>query len=93
MTHVKLLAVAAAIAGGLGFASAANASPLTPASTNTVLGENVTNVAFGCGPGFAPGRFGGCRPIVRPFYGPRRFYGPRPYYGPRRFYGPRRGFY
>lgn len=59
---------------------------------------NVTLVAGGCGPGFAPGPYGGCRPFRgfgprfvrpygRPFYG-RPGFGPRPYgYGPRpRFY-------
>jgi hypothetical protein len=87
MTHLKMLAAAAAVVGGLGLASAASAAPLAPIATGTVAGAaHITDVAYGCGPGFAPGRFGYCRPIFRRYgYGPRRFYG-GPHYGPRRFY-------
>ena len=91
--------LAAAVAAVLGFSSAASAAPLAPTPAGTILGNaEVTPVAYGCGPGFIPNRFGYCRPIYRPygFYGPRRvygprfgFYGPRPFYGPRHFHGPR----
>lgn len=86
MTRLKIFAIAAAMAGGLGLASAASAAPL-PASPGLGDAAGIETVAFGCGPGFTRGRFGGCRP------GFGRFgYGPRPGYGPRRFHGGR-GFY
>lgn len=94
--QMKMLAMAAAIVGGVGLATAANAAPIAAPSASTLAGDaQVSNVAYGCGPGFAPGRFGYCRPIFRRYgyYGPRRFYGPRPVYGPPRFYGPRRFYY
>ncbi|MEE7484942.1 hypothetical protein MOF7_06520 [Methylobacterium oryzae] len=45
----------------------------------------VSTVAFGCGPGWAPGPYGRCRPMYRRprFYGPRCFFRPTPW-GPRR---------
>ncbi len=95
---------ALAVACGVGFASAAHAAPLSPVPADTLAGSSAgaTPIAFGCGPGWAPNRWGRCRPIYRgygygprPFYGPRRFYGPgygygppRPFYGPRPVYGP-----
>ncbi|MCJ2054789.1 GCG_CRPN prefix-to-repeats domain-containing protein [Methylobacterium sp. J-070] len=86
MMHLKMLAAAAAIASGLGLASAASAAPLAQVAADAIGGTaHVTDVAFGCGPGFAPGPYGRCRPI----YGKPRFYGahcfirPTPY-GPRR---------
>ena len=91
--------LAAAVAVALGLTSTASAAPLAPVPAGTIRGDaDATNVAYGCGPGFIPNRFGYCRPIYRPygFYGPRRFYGPRfgfyrprPFYGPRHFHGPR----
>jgi hypothetical protein len=90
MTHLKMIAAAATVVGGLGL-TAASAAPLAPIAADTVAGAtHVTDVAFGCGPGFVPRRFGpGCRPAFRGYgYGPRRFYG-----GPRRFYGGPRRFY
>lgn len=99
MMRLKVLAIAAAITGGLGLASAANATPLSVATADVVAGDAVaTNVTYFYGPGYGYGYYGP-RPIYRPygFYGPRRFYGPRyGFYGPRRFnrhygfYGPRR---
>ncbi|MCJ2016087.1 MULTISPECIES: hypothetical protein [unclassified Methylobacterium] len=82
MMHVKRLAAAAAVIAGLGSASAL-AAPLTPAALAGPAA--VTTVAFGCGPGWAPGPYGRCRPIYRRprFYGPRCFVRPTPY-GPRR---------
>ena len=85
MMHVKMLAAAAAVIGGLGFASA-GAAPLMPAPVDTLAGPaSVTGVAYGCGPGWAPGPYGRCRPIYRRprFYGPRCFFRPTPF-GPRR---------
>lgn len=71
MMHMKTLAAAATVASGLAFG--ASAAPLTPMAGDTINGAAlIGNVAFGCGPGFAPGPFGRCRPILR-----RRFYGPR----------------
>lgn len=83
------------------------ASLLALASTGSSAGEirgeplglangavEATTVAFGCGPGFFPNRFGVCRPrFYRPYgYGPYGGYGygyGRPYggygYGYRRF--------
>jgi hypothetical protein len=96
-----MLAMAAAIVGGIGLTSslggAAHAAPLAVTTGPSLAGDAVTSVAYGCGPGFIPNRFGFCRPIYRPygFYGPRRFYGPRHgFYGPRfgyrrHFHGPR----
>lgn len=83
MLRLKMFVTAAAVAGGLGLAAAAHAAPLSPVPAETVAGL-ATPVAFGCGPGFAPNRFGRCRPI-----GPRLGYG-RPRYG---YDGPRRGPY
>ncbi|SFM50192.1 GCG_CRPN prefix-to-repeats domain-containing protein [Methylobacterium pseudosasicola] len=85
MTSMKMLAAAAAVAGGLGLASA-GAAPLAPPAVDTITGAApITDVAFGCGPGFAPGPYGRCRPIYRRprFYGPRCFFRPTPF-GPRR---------
>ena len=83
--NVKMLAVTAAVIGGLGLASA-GAAPLTPAAADTLAGStSVTTVAYGCGPGWAPGPYGRCRPIYRGprFYGRRCFFRPTPF-GPRR---------
>ncbi|WP_457106762.1 GCG_CRPN prefix-to-repeats domain-containing protein [Methylobacterium sp. P5_C11] len=85
MMHVKMYAAAAAVVGGLGLASA-SAAPLAPAGADTITGPSaVSTVAFGCGPGWAPGPYGRCRPIYRRprFYGPRCFFRPTPF-GPRR---------
>ena len=53
-----------------------------------------TTVAFGCGPGFIPNRFGVCRPRFGGYgYGRRFGYG-RPYgYGFRRYGYRRYGYY
>ena len=80
--RLKVLAMATAIAGGLGLASAANAAPLTVSPVAAVAGDAVTtNVTYyGYGPGYG-------------YYRPRPFYRPYGFYGPRRFYGPRYGYY
>ncbi|KAA0112462.1 hypothetical protein CIW48_30490 [Methylobacterium sp. P1-11] len=85
MTHLKMLAATAALAAGLGLASAANAAPLAPTGAGTIAGAaQITDVAMRCGPGFALGHFGRCRPIARGFrLGPRCFTRPTPV-GPRR---------
>lgn len=80
----KVFGLAAVVIGALGLTSAAHAAPFSPAQLGTVgTGPAVEQVAYGCGPGFIPNRFGYCRPMYRP-YG---------YHGPRRFYGPRYGYY
>jgi hypothetical protein len=85
MTHLKMFAAAAALAGGLGLASAASAAPLAPIGAGSIAGAaQVTNVAMGCGPGFVPGPRGICRPMGRHFRpGPHCFVRPTPV-GPRR---------
>lgn len=83
MNRSKMLAMAAALAGGLGFAAAANAAPLP--SAPLAAGPVAETVAFGCGPGWVPNAYGVCRP--RPFYG-RPFYA-RPVVVVRPFYRPR----
>lgn len=98
MTNLKIFVTAAALAGGLGLASAASAAPFSPALLGATDGAHVERVAGGCGPGWHPNPWGECRPNG---YGPRRFYGgpgygggygyyrPRPVYRPYGFYGPR----
>ncbi|MGU3467282.1 GCG_CRPN prefix-to-repeats domain-containing protein [Methylobacterium sp. C33D] len=85
MTHLKMLAATAALVGGLGLASAASAAPLAPIGAGTLAGTaHVTTVAMGCGPGFARGPLGRCRPIARGFRpGPPCFVRRTPV-GPRR---------
>lgn len=85
MMHVKMFAATAAVIGGLGLVSA-SAAPLAPAGAAAITGPtSVSTVAFGCGPGWAPGPYGRCRPIYRRprVYGPRCFFRPTPW-GPRR---------
>lgn len=86
---VKSCVMALALTCGVGLASAAHAAPIIPAGSPA--GTAVETVAYGCGPGWIPNRWGRCRPIYRPYgygYGRPRFYGPRPVYGP-----PRYGYY
>ncbi len=85
MSHLKMLAAAAALVGGFGLASAASAAPLAPIGAGTIAGDaHVTNAAMGCGPGFARGPLGRCRPIARGFRpGPHCFVRRTPV-GPRR---------
>jgi hypothetical protein len=88
---VKSLVTALAVTCGVSLASAAHAAPIAPAPAGTLAGAAVETVAYGCGPGFIPNRFGYCRPMYRPYgyYRPRPFYGPRyGYYRPRPLYGP-----
>jgi hypothetical protein len=77
----KILAAAlfAATVGGLG---AANAMPLAPLGATTD-NASIIQVAQGCGPGFARGPRGGCRPMFRgpPPRGPR-FCPPGTFRGP-----------
>lgn len=77
------------LAAGAGNAGEVQARPLGLASGDI----EATGIAFGCGPGFVPNRFGVCRPRFyggygygRPygFGGYGRGYGYRPY-GYRRF--------
>lgn len=77
------------VAGAVGLAAAAQAAPLAPAPAGTLTGPALETVAYGCGPGFIPNRFGDCRPMYRP----DGYYRLRPFYGSRPFYGPRYGYY
>ena len=98
MTRLKILATAAAVAGGMGLASAAHAAPLAPVPAGVIAGDAAaTDVTYFYGPGYG---YYGPRPVYRPYYGYRRFYGPRfgyvrprPFYRPYGFYGPRRFYY
>jgi hypothetical protein len=78
MMRVKLLAMVTLV-GGLGFAAIANAAPFAPPSVGIVAGRDAqtTDVAYGCGPGFTRGPYGGCRPI---YVGYRYGYGGGPGY-------------
>ncbi len=82
MMRAKVLGLAAAVAGGLGIATAANAAPISVGPIQSK--ELIETVAGGCGPGWHPNRFGDCRPNDRgPGYGyggPRGYYGDRPVY-------------
>ncbi|GJD60743.1 GCG_CRPN prefix-to-repeats domain-containing protein [Methylobacterium frigidaeris] len=89
----KIVGLAALAFGGLA-AAPANAAPAGPGLTGLtgLLAPEapVTQVAQGCGPGFARGPYGRCRPIYgRRFYGPPRVYGRRCFVRPTP-YGPRR---
>jgi hypothetical protein len=71
-----------------GLAAPVSAMPFPPLSEAT---SSVTPVAYGCGPGWTRGPYGGCHPIggyygYRPYY--HRYY--HPYYHPyyRRYYHP-----
>ena len=97
MIRLTMLGMAA-VAGGLGPATVANAAPLSPASPGLVEGgARIERVFGGCGPGFHPNPWSLCRPNgygPRPFYGrpidrPYGYYRPRPFYRPYGFYGPR----
>lgn len=65
----------------IGTLGAANAMPLAP--LNSADTAAVIHVAQGCGPGFARGPYGGCRPMFRgpPPRGPR-FCPPGTFRGP-----------
>lgn len=76
MTRTHTLCLAAL---GLGAVSAtpAAAAPIPAASAPTLAARAVETVAYGCGPGFIPNRWGECRSMYR------RYGYARPYYGPR----------
>ena len=65
---MKSLFAAAVFAATISGIGAASAMPLAPLGTADTAG--VIQVAQGCGPGWARGPYGRCRPI----------YGPRPVY-------------
>jgi hypothetical protein len=98
MMHVKVLGMAAVLAGSLGLATAAQAAPLAPMPLGS-LGRDaeVQQVDWACGPGAHLNPWGHCRPNwgPRPYwgrpvvYGGYGYYRPRPYYRPYGFYGPR----
>jgi hypothetical protein len=71
---------------GAGLGAGLGAGPVAGSGAGRVTAPAaVETVAFGCGPGWAPGPYGRCRPIYgRPrVSGPRCFVRPTPY-GPRR---------
>ena len=84
---VRVLGVVAALAGGLGVATAARAAPVGPSALDLVGGGAVVQqVADGCGPGFHANPWGRCRPNGGYGYG----YGYGGYGGPPREYVERR---
>ncbi|MCJ2080733.1 GCG_CRPN prefix-to-repeats domain-containing protein [Methylobacterium sp. J-090] len=99
MRHVKVLGLAAVLAGSLGLGTVASAAPMATGPLVAPDGDAVIErVADGCGPGWHANPWGECRPNRRPppYYdrGYDRGYGYRPpppppeygYYGrPRRF--------
>jgi hypothetical protein len=91
----KFIGVALIAAAGL-FATVGTSSamPVAPTQQRTESGL-LQDVRWGCGPGWAPNRWGRCVPIRR-YYAPRYYYGgPRYYYGRPRYYGYHRpwGYY
>lgn len=80
MMHFKTLGLAALLVTGAGLASPANAAPLSLSSSLGLTSPQVETVAFGCGPGWAPNRWGDCRPMYRR-YGYYRPYGGYGAYG------------
>ena len=87
MSKRWMLGLSAALAlGSLGAVSGAQAAPLGVGAAPALAGGAlVEQVAQGCGPGWARGPYGRCRPSYgpRPFYGRRCFLRPTPF-GPRR---------
>jgi len=71
---MKSLFAAAVLAATLSGLGAASAMPLAPLGTTD--SADVIQVAQGCGPGWARGPYGRCRPM----YAPRPVYAPRPMY-------------
>lgn len=60
---MKTLIAAASFAVALAAASAANAMPVAPLGSTSAA--DVIQVAQGCGPGWARGPMGRCRPMYR----------------------------
>jgi hypothetical protein len=71
---MKSLFAAAVLAATLSGLGAASAMPMAPLGTGD--SADVIQVAQGCGPGWARGPYGRCRPM----YAPRPVYAPRPMY-------------
>ena len=75
---------AAAILSGAALAGASQASAMPFSAQVGAETAGIEHVAYGCGPGFAPNRWGRCAPImrpryVRPYYAPRVYRRPMPY--------------
>ena len=77
MTQFKMLGMISVVS--LGLAGTASAAPLSPIPANALRTTAVETVAYGCGPGWTPNRWGECRPMYRR-YGYGRHYGPYGYY-------------
>ncbi|KAA0074391.1 hypothetical protein [Tardiphaga sp. P9-11] len=60
---MKTIFAAALFAVSVGGIGAASAMPVAPLSATDTAG--VIQVAQGCGPGYARGPYGGCRPMYR----------------------------
>ncbi|OHV79126.1 GCG_CRPN prefix-to-repeats domain-containing protein [Mesorhizobium sp. ORS 3428] len=79
MNGLTKYSVAAALAlGGTIAAGAASAMPVAPVSPAPAL---VEHVAWGCGPGWHPNRWGRCVPNRRVIIYPRYYYWGGPYWG------------
>lgn len=91
MTHIKHFGMAALFLTGAGLASPAAAAPLSVPSAAGLAAAQVESVAYGCGPGWAPNRWGDCRPMYRRYgYGRpyRGYYAARGYARPVLYVGP-----
>lgn len=67
--RILTLAVAA-VGGSLLFAAPASAA--FPIDRPAAADSGIEQARQGCGPGWALNRWGHCRPMVRPFWPPRR---------------------
>lgn len=88
---MKSLFAAAVLAATLSGLGAASAMPMAPLGAGE--SADVIQVAQGCGPGWARGPYGRCRPMYRaaPVYAPRPVYRRPVVVAPRRVCPP--GFY
>lgn len=70
-----------AAAAGLTLALSSLSAEAMPMGLADLGGDSlVTKAAGGCGPGWAPNRWGECRPMRRGYYGGPRYVDPRPRY-------------
>lgn len=91
MMRFKETGLAALLVIGGGFAAPAMAAPFAVSSATTVSNATVERVAYGCGPGWSPNRWGECRPMYRRYgyYRPYRgYYATRDYARPVLHVGP-----
>ena len=86
---MKSLFAAAVLAASIAGLGAASAMPMSPLGTTD--SADVIQVAQGCGPGWARGPYGRCRPMGGPMYAPRPMYREPVVVAPRRVCPP--GFF